>query len=549
LLKKIKERKEANSELIEKIQRLQARQNETISKYNRLSKDLESVMSSHATEIETTRQRFQQLQADIESTIATAARDKTVIQAEQEKLTASVHELGCNSSRAVEQLEVRLEEQMASDRCRNKADFEGIAEALHIAEERLEDQQVNLASNKAAIAELAKGIGQLEEGWTAFQREIDRRCCEQANQQHAIYNDLVNRRQQLAAKLEGLKLSLTYVEEEMTGRKANSLEFGRQVADFQRALSCIEESLGVQVEQLDSRLAMAVSQQERLAVNFSTAKGNYEMAHSQQSTTLTTLVKEVDSMKQTLEDIAENVRRKGAAEQSHQTGKICELDTLMANQLAAEAKIRETEETLRSLEDTVSRVYQDHLEQIINLNEEHGKLSGSLTEKWGSLDMKNVSMKNDLKMEIDEKRTELDKLILAANVSNNQRFAELESALQRTATSLTGQIRQLEADLAANTTEIDTKLVDQVAAVNESLVQLRRDEVAVAVQTVRSFRTRIMDLERRVTEIDHVMEEYPREWKNSLLFHGLEQKDGETFFSLAGTVSKIIRLKRKSVSS
>ena len=113
--------------------------------------------------------------------------------------------------------------------------------------------------------------------------------------------------------------------------------------------------------------------------------------------------------------------------------------------------------------------------------------------------------------------------------------------MQNTSRSLADQIIDLKAGLAASRTDIENQLTAQVAAVNESLVCLRRDEVAVAVQTVRSFRTRIQDLERRVTEIDHVMEEYPREWKNSLLFHGLEQKEGESFFTLAAAVSKIIR--------
>jgi hypothetical protein len=150
-------------------------------------------------------------------------------------------------------------------------------------------------------------------------------------------------------------------------------------------------------------------------------------------------------------------------------------------------------------------------------------------------------LKNDFKRNIDEMRTELEQLIKIDNVGNKQRFDDLESTRHRVKAHLTQQIREVQMELSATKVDLEEKLTGQVAAVNSSLVRLGHDEVAVAVQTVRSFRARILELERRVTEMDNVIEEYPREWKNNLLFHGLELKEGESFFSLASTVSKIIR--------
>ena len=506
-----------------------------------LYRDLETVLAQHEVEVKDSQQRFQQLDTAIEVAVATSANNWVAFTAEQELLKASVQELGRNSLQAAEQLEVRLEERQTADRCQSRAEFEAITESVRAAEVRLDSHQESLAASKAAIADLGRDIGRLEEGWTAFHRETDRRCSEQANNQHSVDAELVSCREQLAARLDGLRMSVSYSGEEMAASQATSLEFGRQMVALQGELARAEENLAVQVEQLDARLTLALSQHERLDASFHTACENSEGVRGQQDATLSAIELEVNSMRSSLADISANVRSKGAAEQSQQDGKIRELDSLLSGQLVIEAKIREVEDTLRGLEDTVSRNYQEHMEQIISLNEEQGKLSGSLTEKWGSLDIAQVTMKNDLKRDIDEKWAGLEQSIVAANVGHNKCFAEQDVAMQNTSRSLADQIIDLKAGLAASRTDIENQLTAQVAAVNESLVCLRRDEVAVAVQTVRSFRTRIQDLERRVTEIDHVMEEYPREWKNSLLFHGLEQKEGESFFTLAAAVSKIIR--------
>ena len=49
------------------------------------------------------------------------------------------------------------------------------------------------------------------------------------------------------------------------------------------------------------------------------------------------------------------------------------------------------------------------------------------------------------------------------------------------------------------------------------------------------------ELEVRIGEMENLVAEHPRDWKNNLLFHGIEMQPKETFYSLALIVSKIIR--------
>jgi hypothetical protein len=502
---------------------------------------MEAILASHEAEVEFTQQRFNELNAAVINADAVANIDREVFSTERDQLALNVQELGERNHKSLEELEASLIDQLTSNRSISRAEGEALRESIQQAEDKLDRHQDIHVVTKAAIAELGKKIGKLEEGWTVFQQETGRKCNEQTNQLQAVDNELAGNREQLTAKLEGLQQSLSYSGGELASHKLTNLEFGQQVRALQKELTQMKENLTLQMEQVNTRLTLAHAQEERLENHFHVLQDSTEETHCKQVTSLSAIRSEVVSMRQIIDDIAKGVRSRGAAEHSKQSGKLHELDSLLASQQCTESKIRVLEDALRGLEDIVSRRYQDHMEQIIQLNEEQGKLSGHLTERWGSLDVANVSLKNDFKRNIDEMRTELEQLIKIDNVGNKQRFDDLESTRHRVKTHLTQQIREVQMELSATKVDLEEKLTGQVAAVNSSLVRLGHDEVAVAVQTVRSFRARIVELERRVTEMDNVIEEYPREWKNNLLFHGLELKEGESFFSLASAVSKIIR--------
>ena len=42
--------------------------------------------------------------------------------------------------------------------------------------------------------------------------------------------------------------------------------------------------------------------------------------------------------------------------------------------------------------------------------------------------------------------------------------------------------------------------------------------------------------------MENLVDEHPREWRNNLMFHGIEvTQEGENFIGLANVVSKIVR--------
>ena len=69
---------------------------------------------------------------------------------------------------------------------------------------------------------------------------------------------------------------------------------------------------------------------------------------------------------------------------------------------------------------------------------------------------------------------------------------------------------------------------------------LRTEEVAPAVKIVVDFRVRVGELERLAHNLVLEIQEFPRKWNNTVLFHGVPSARSEDIFVLGHTVCDII---------
>ena len=60
-----------------------------------------------------------------------------------------------------------------------------------------------------------------------------------------------------------------------------------------------------------------------------------------------------------------------------------------------------------------------------------------------------------------------------------------------------------------------------------------------AVQESKEFKYKIKELEKKIRDMTNVIEEYPRDFEHSLLFHGIPVADKENFFSKACACSSL----------
>ena len=52
-----------------------------------------------------------------------------------------------------------------------------------------------------------------------------------------------------------------------------------------------------------------------------------------------------------------------------------------------------------------------------------------------------------------------------------------------------------------------------------------------AVQESKEFKHKIKELEKKIRDMTHTIEEWPREWQQNLLFHGVPVPDKESFYT------------------
>ena len=75
---------------------------------------------------------------------------------------------------------------------------------------------------------------------------------------------------------------------------------------------------------------------------------------------------------------------------------------------------------------------------------------------------------------------------------------------------------------------------------HEKIRRLRNDEVGPAVQTTSDYRVRVSELERVAVNMAVEIDEFPRYWKNTLLFHGVPFSEQDNFYILGHAVCDII---------
>ena len=67
-----------------------------------------------------------------------------------------------------------------------------------------------------------------------------------------------------------------------------------------------------------------------------------------------------------------------------------------------------TEDSVRSVEDSISKGFQEQMANIIKITDQQGKISGDLTEKWGALDISLRTLRQEFKKEMDSKISALE---------------------------------------------------------------------------------------------------------------------------------------------
>ncbi|XP_023326040.1 protein Daple [Eurytemora carolleeae] len=314
-----------------------------------------------------------------------------------------------------------------------------------------------------------------------------------------------------------------------------------ELQNLERSIVELQEKILVRLEETRNKLSIQDSVHNKLSTQVKTSLDHQSNSQTNQDTNIHKIRCSIEQMLVELEGLTTKVEEKGREESSVQRGKMERLDSLLQGQGTVEEKIRVLEEQVRSIDETLSKSYQEQMSHVISITENQSKLSGTLTEKWGVLDINIRTMKGDLRKNIDSERKEIEEQIGTEKVGVEEQLQQIRKLISDSSVILETELRELQEKILSVEENIKKDLNLNLKKVTENIDRLGSDEVSVAIDNMHTFSSRIRELEVRIGEMENLVAEHPRDWKNNLLFHGIEIQPKETFYSLALIVSKIIR--------
>ena len=102
------------------------------------------------------------------------------------------------------------------------------------------------------------------------------------------------------------------------------------------------------------------------------------------------------------------------------------------------------------------------------------------------------------------------------------------------------QVRSIRTNMDEESISFNQEMREVTGEGHDKIRFLRTEEVAPAMKIVLDFRARVSDLERLAVNLVLEIQEFPRQWKHTVLFHGVPASGPEDIFVLGHTVCDII---------
>ena len=101
-------------------------------------------------------------------------------------------------------------------------------------------------------------------------------------------------------------------------------------------------------------------------------------------------------------------------------------------------------------------------------------------------------------------------------------------------------VRSIRTNMDEETINFNQEMREVTGEGHDKIRFLRTEEVAPAIKIVIDFRARVSELERLAHHLVLEIQEFPRQWKHTILFHGVPAHGPEDIFVLGHTVCDII---------
>ena len=169
-----------------------------------------------------------------------------------------------------------------------------------------------------------------------------------------------------------------------------------------------------------------------------------------------------------------------------------------------------------------------------------GEVFQGLLGQFDQMELKIQNVSQEFSESITQMRAELELLcktsLKAMKTFLRDKNLELNSIQHDTYHS----VRSIRTNMEEDSVTFRQEMREVTSEGQDKIRFLRTEEVAPAVKIVVDFRVRVGELERLAHNLVLEIQEFPRKWNNTVLFHGVPTARSEDIFVLGHTVCDII---------
>ena len=166
--------------------------------------------------------------------------------------------------------------------------------------------------------------------------------------------------------------------------------------------------------------------------------------------------------------------------------------------------------------------------------------SEGLLSQFDNIEKRIENVENEFKSEVDCLKLELDTLCRNSSKAVKTFIRDQNLDLNSAQHEAYRELRAVRSSLDETVMVYRREIRENTSKGHEGIRRLRNDEVGPAVQTTNEYRSRVDELERVAVNMSVEIDEFPRYWKPTLLFHGIPFSEQDNFYILGHAVCDII---------
>ena len=541
LTQKVEERKEANRVLKLKIIELQKKQKGILEKYDKLDGDItqfkdhheevtgsmENNLKKHGIMLKEFEDKETLIKQDFDLKFTEMTKDMEI------KVSDIKQEIDQNKTAILLQIKNNASSLLSKHET-NIADITKI-------NKRLEGHEEDHKKKREEIIKTSKIIDELIDTSEEKFREQEKNQMTNDNTHMSLKDLVTNHYEHCQEIVKNFKQKIVYIENEIKENTLIHSSFSQQIRETDTKLRKYIEETENKLEEIKKSIILFEKSHYKLANIVTESNENNRKALESQTAKVSDINKEINALGKEIFEIKITVNENKESDDKNQGAVNKKLNDIFEKKGNVNEQLNNLMYLLTNSEVAIEENNRNTLNQLSKFKKFQSQISEDFTKQFSVLEKLLDAFTTETKKNIVEEKRSLDTSCRENSDNFKGELNSLTSSINAIKTSLNENLKSLKTDFQDFQTSGKRQLEENISQLHDTIHRLGSKEVSPAVQESKDFKQKIKELERRIRDMTNIIEEFPREWSHSLLFHGIPVQDKENFYSKAKVVSEIIR--------